>query len=215
VTISLHLPASEAGPALNPDHAPPISRVVSAAPERPASTREDRVRLAGMLQTHYRTVWRTLRRLGVPPDRVDDAAQEVYIVAARKLDLVEQGCERKYLLSTAVRVAANYRRARAARPEISDDDLVARESDPAPAADHLLDQKRMRQLLDEVLDSLSRDLRTVFVLFELEGLSVPEIADLTGAPIGTVASRLRRARAGFQAAVRRYRARHDFSGVAR
>lgn len=167
-----------------------------------------------MLQAHYRTVWRTLRRLGIAPDRVDDAAQEVYIIAARKLALVEPGCERKYLLSTAVRVAANHRRARAARPEVSDDEVVLRERDPHPAADHLLDQKRMRELLDEVLDSLSRDLRTVFVLFELEGLSVPEIAELTGAPIGTVASRLRRARAGFHAAVRRHRARQDFGGGA-
>ena len=202
MTISLRLPVeaspvTESGLRLTPRVAPSPPR----APE---------ARLTEMLDVHYRLVWRTLRRLGVPPDRVDDAAQEVYIIAARKLEVVEPGCEKRYLLGTAVRVAANYRRARAARPEVSDEEQLARETDPAPSADRLLDQKRMRELLDEVLDSMSRDLRAVFVLFELEGLSVPEIADLTGAPIGTVASRLRRARAGFHGAVRRFRARQDF-----
>jgi RNA polymerase sigma-70 factor (ECF subfamily) len=205
VTISMRLPV-EAPPVA----APMVHLTPRVAPS--AAARRQEARLSEMLDAHYRVVWRTLRRLGVPPDRVDDAAQEVYIIAARKLELVEVGCEKRYLLGTAVRVAANYRRARAARPEVSDDDLLARESDPAPTADRLLDQKRMRELLDQVLDSLSRDLRTVFVLFELEGLSVPEIADLTGAPVGTVASRLRRARAGFHGAVRRFRARQDFVG---
>jgi len=47
------------------------------------------------------------------------------------------------------------------------------------------------------------DLVTVFVLFELEGLSAPEISELVDIPVGTVASRLRRARATFRAAARR------------
>lgn len=213
MTISWRLPEPASAPVIPVE---PVSRVVNAPPQMAAQqSPASKARLANMLSTHYRTVWRTLRRLGVPSDRCDDAAQEVYIVAARKLDVVEVGCERKYLLSTSVRVAANYRRARAARPEVSDEELVCRESDPQPGADHLLDQKRMRELLDEVLDSLSRDLRTVFVLFELEGLSVPEIAELIGAPLGTVASRLRRARASFHSAVRRHRARSDFAGGAR
>ena len=50
------------------------------------------------------------------------------------------------------------------------------------------------------------ELRTVFVLFELEELSAPEVAGLTGLPVGTVASRLRRAREEFQLAARRVRA---------
>ena len=67
----------------------------------------------------------------------------------------------------------------------------------------LLEQKRHRELLDRILDTLTQDLRTAFVLFELEDLSVPEIAEVLEIPTGTVASRLRRAREQFGAALTR------------
>ena len=209
MTISLRAQdcSEPAIPLRDPD--PLLSRS-GATPAGELRLRE--ARLASLLQAHYRIVWRTLRRMGVVPDRVDDAAQEVFIIVARKLDCIEAGCERKYLLSTAVRVAANFRRARAARPEFADDETIGLQRDFSPGPEQLLDQKRTRELLDEVLDSMSRDLRTVFVLFELEGMSVPEIAELVDAPIGTIASRLRRARGCFQAAAKRVRARTEFRG---
>ena len=52
-----------------------------------------------------------------------------------------------------------------------------------------------------MLDGLTDDLRVSFVLYELEGLSSPEIATLLGIPLGTVASRLRRAREAFELGV--------------
>ena len=64
-------------------------------------------------------------------------------------------------------------------------------------------RRRLSELLDVVLEQMPIDLRTVFVLFELEGLSAPEIAAALSIPLGTVASRLRRARQTFaQAAAR-------------
>ena len=54
---------------------------------------------------------------------------------------------------------------------------------------------------------MTQDLRTAFVLFELEGLSVPEIAEVVKIPTGTVASRLRRAREQFGAALLRAQGR--------
>jgi RNA polymerase sigma-70 factor (ECF subfamily) len=57
--------------------------------------------------------------------------------------------------------------------------------------------------MDRVFANTDTDLVTVFALFELEGLSAPEISELVGIPVGTVASRLRRARATFRAAARR------------
>ncbi|RYG67601.1 sigma-70 family RNA polymerase sigma factor [bacterium] len=81
--------------------------------------------------------------------------------------------------------------------------------DPAPAADEVLSSHETRALLDEALDALPYDLRSVFVLSELEELPGPDIAVLTGIPVGTVASRLRRAREEFQKVARRIQERES------
>ena len=73
-------------------------------------------------------------------------------------------------------------------------------------AEGLLEQKRVRQLLDQVLSSMSWELRVVFVMFELEGSSSPEIAEALGVSRGTVASRLRLAREAFRRGVERLQA---------
>jgi RNA polymerase sigma-70 factor, ECF subfamily len=189
---------------------PPAGLVALATePKQPELDAQNELRLAGMLADHHLLVWRTLRRLGVSPDRVDDAAQEVYITVAHKIGMIEAGAEKKYLVGTAVRMAANYRRSRTIRHEVHDEGELSRASDPVPSAERLLEQKRVRLMLDRVLDSMPNDLRTVFVLFELEDTSVPEISDLLGIPSGTVASRLRRARVAFHAAAARLRAREE------
>jgi RNA polymerase sigma-70 factor (ECF subfamily) len=167
-------------------------------------------RLRLLLDQHFREVWRVLRRLGVTSATVDDAAQQVFIVAAQKLAQIRPGSERAFLMSTAVRVAANARRAASAR-EFADAS-VADQIDPTPSAELLLDEKRLRLLLDRVLDALPDDSRNVFVLFELEGLSATHIAELLDIPPGTVASRLRRAREQFHAAAKRIRAQMAFRG---
>jgi RNA polymerase sigma-70 factor (ECF subfamily) len=154
-----------------------------------------KLRLAALLRAHFGTVRRFVRRFGVPDAASDDAAQEVFIVAARRLREIELGGERAYLYG----VAANARRALANQRELSSSAVLARAVSDAPEPDVELETKRLRALLDEVLDTLTDDLRTAFVLFELEGFSVPEIAKLCCIPPGTAASRLRRAREAFQA----------------
>ena len=75
-----------------------------------------------------------------------------------------------------------------------------------PDAEQLLMRKRLRERLERALASLSDAHRAVFVLYELEGLSVPELAELLELPLGTAASRLGRARAKFaEAAARQQR----------
>lgn len=167
----------------------------------------DDTRLAAILRQHFDMVWRALRRFGVTEDAVDDAAQEVFIIAARKLGAVEIGTERQFLYGLAVRVAANARRAQRGRREHADEVTLAEANALAPGSDSLLDEKRLRQLLDNVLNQFPPELRTPFVLFEFEGFSEREIAELCGVPLGTVASRLRRARSAFQEAARRLKAR--------
>ena len=159
---------------------------------------QDRTRLREAFVQHYAGVWRFLRRLGVVADRVDDAAQQVFLVAIESLPRIVPGFERAFLYGTAVRVAHGIRR-RGTR-EIAGLD-VELGSSPLPSPDELADQKRARELLDHLLEHVERDARTVFVLFEIEGFTVPEIADLLELPLGTAASRLRRAREQFQALV--------------
>jgi RNA polymerase sigma-70 factor (ECF subfamily) len=170
-------------------------------------------RLAELLPAHYPAVWRTLRRLGLDEGSADDGAQEAFIVLSRRLGDVHPGAERTFLLACAVRVAANHRRTWRAKHEVVDDHALATEHDPLPSAEQLLDQKRLRQSFDDVLESWPEDIRTAFVLYELEGLSVPEIAQVTETKVGTVASRLRRARELFQASAKRLRARIASGGA--
>ena len=172
-----------------------------------AAAQLDNARIAEMLRAYFRDVWRIVRRFGVPENSADDAAQEVFIIAARRLSDIAPGSERAFLFASAVRVAANARRALGARRECAEDDSLPEGVDPRPNAEALLDQKRLRQLLDRVLDELSDDLRVCFVLYELEGMSSPEIAEVLAIPIGTVASRLRRARESFAQAASKLKAR--------
>lgn len=172
---------------------------------------EAKERLATLLDQHHDFVWRLLRRFGVRTADCDDAAQQVFLVAARRLDDIEPGRERSFLTGTAMRVASEHRRRSPSQREVSDDGLEERPS-LVPPADELVDQKRARALLDLVLDAMDLELRAVFVLFELEGASLTEIAELTSLPRGTVASRLRRARVDFEDRVRRIQARNEHGG---
>lgn len=177
-----------------------------------ASAQVDNARVAEMLRAHFRDVWRIVRRFGVPENSADDAAQEVFIIASRRLSDIAPGSERPFLFASAVRVAANARRALGARRECAEDDSLPEGVDPRPNAEALLDQKRLRLLLDRVLDDLTDDLRVCFVLYELEGMSSPEIAELLHIPVGTVASRLRRARESFELSAAKLKARLSARG---
>jgi len=75
---------------------------------------------------------------------------------------------------------------------------------PEPSGDPsaLLELRRARERLDQVLDAMPTSLRAVFVLFELDDMTMADISKTTGLRPGTVASRLRRARAFFSERVR-------------
>lgn len=167
-----------------------------------ASTAAEKARLAAMVAEHFELIWRSLSRMSVPSAELSDCVQQVFVVASRRLSSIAVGSERSFLLGTAIRVARDARRTLERRREVPEEEGVEPLSlDPAP--DELADQKRLRALLDEVLAAMPEDLREVFVLFELEELSTPEIATLLDIPTGTAASRLRRAREEFDRRVTR------------
>jgi RNA polymerase sigma-70 factor (ECF subfamily) len=153
-----------------------------------------------LFKSTYDGIWRLLRGLGVPSDRLDDAAQQVFLVYAERHADVVRGSERAFLFGTALRVAHVVRRG-AHREVPVEIDFAPSEQ---PSVDELTDQKRARQVLDHILDQLDPELRDVFVLYELEGFTMPEIATIVEVPLGTAASRLRRGRERFSALVRRY-----------
>jgi RNA polymerase sigma-70 factor (ECF subfamily) len=154
-------------------------------------------------------VWRFLRRLGLTAADADDATQQVFIVAARKLTHIEAGAERAFLFGVAQRVFLDARRAQRRKPH-SDEEVDVPDSRPNP--EDLAGERRTRHLLDSVLEEMPADIRAAFVLFELEELPAPEISRLLGIPSGTVASRVRRGREIFRAAAARIRARDAFRG---
>ena len=166
---------------------------------------EARRRLEHMFRAHHELIWRTLRRLGLPPDQAADTTQQAYLIAAERLENIRQGSERAFLFSTAIGLArTNFRRSK--RCQLTGDmDLHA---DVGRRAEHLTNRCSAMELMDRIFVKTDPNLVTVFVLFELEGLSAPEIAEMVGIPVGTVASRLRRARATFRSAARRMELAH-------
>jgi RNA polymerase sigma-70 factor (ECF subfamily) len=159
-------------------------------------------RLAQLVASHVPTVWRFLRRLGLGEPDADDAVQEVVLVVARKLADIQPLAERKFLLRTAYRVGCRIRSRRMGSVE-------AELPDPLPHADLLVDQRRARELLDAILATMTVELRTVFVLHEIEGLTMAEVAETLELSPGTVASRLRRARQQFDRQVARAQSRRN------
>jgi RNA polymerase sigma-70 factor (ECF subfamily) len=173
---------------------PPADRGLSVSRD-PAREREARLRR--LVDGHIDFVARVLRNSGTPQAEVDDEVQRTFIVAARRLDDVRIGAEKSFLFRIALNLAAHARRTLARRREVSADQAPEQiERFATPEA--LTDQKRMRELLDRVLDQMEEPLRATFVLHEFEEMSTSEIAELLGIPRGTVASRLRRARIEFR-----------------
>lgn len=170
-------------------------------------------RLRRLMTTHFDFVWRSLRRLGLHGADADDGAQEVFLIASRKLSEIAVGSERQFLFGSAMRVASTRRRSLRRRREDPQLDLDEQQQEhSAPGPERLAELARARDQLQDILDSMSLEQRAIFILFELEELTVPQIASTLDLPAGTVSSRLRAAREHFQSAVRRIHARDAFVG---
>jgi RNA polymerase sigma-70 factor (ECF subfamily) len=180
------------------------SLALATAPPGAAGAGAARVR--ALVTESFSFVWRSLVRLGVPRADAEDALQQVFLVAAGKIDEIEPGRERAFLFGTALRIASRARRSAQRRHEVLEGEPEDRR-DSRPDAEELLDRARARAELDRILDEMPIELRAVFVLFELEQVTMAEIATMLELPPGTVASRLRRAREHFQAAARRHAAK--------
>lgn len=121
-----------------------------------------------------------------------DAVQDAYLRALRHFGGWRGGDARAWLLAIVRNVCRDAQTGR--DPGVEFDEALHSDavSDDTPAAD--LDRRAARETLAQALERLPREFREVIVLRELEGLSYKEIADVTGVPVGTVMSRLSRAR---------------------
>jgi len=155
------------------------------------------IRLRRLVDEHVGLVARVLRNAGTPEADIEDDVQRVFIALSNRLDDVRVGSEKSFMIQTALHVAAHARRTLARRREIITDqppelpDLVA---GPEEAAH----RQEVRKTLDRILSEMDTDLRSVFALYEFEEMTTAEIASVLEIPNGTVASRLRRARAEFR-----------------
>jgi RNA polymerase sigma-70 factor (ECF subfamily) len=158
----------------------------------------DRAAQRGFYERYARFVLRTARRLGTPPDEVEDVVQEVFSVAFRKLGEFKQGALSTWLYRICSNRVQHRHRARRIRDAFNRvfHRSVAWEAaleDPERGAARA-DAERM---VSEILSRMSPKKREVFVLFEIEGLSGEAIAERVGCPLDTVWSRLYHARREF------------------
>lgn len=149
---------------------------------------------------HAPFVWRVLVHCGVPADRLEDASQEVFL-AALGAQFDGRSSFQTFLYGVCRNVARSERRRFRVDTEIPTEDLP--ETVVQPAQEGELWIKRAHERLVRALDLLDEAQREVFVLFEIEQLSMEEIAQSQGAALTTCYSRLYAAREKLQAELRR------------
>lgn len=175
---------------------------LDAAPTTPAAEAD--------AQSIYRQelswLWQVLARLRVRDADLEDAAHDVFIVLHRRLnDWDRTRPLRPWLFGIAFRVAVARRRRASVRHERPFEDHhepVDERLRPDTLALQQASDAAAKQLVLIGLDALDDDKRAIFVLHELEGVAVVDCVPILNAPLNTLYSRLRLARARFAAAVR-------------
>jgi len=162
----------------------------------PASA-PDRAQFEAVYAEHHAFVGRCLARWGVPAAWVDDARQDVFLTAFRKLHTFEGHASiRAWLAGISRRVAWRHRRTRDRHARRID--ALSRVEPEVASVDDWIRRREAGAVLDAFLHALDVPKREAFVLCELEGLSAREAASATGVNPATLYSRLRVARSSFE-----------------
>ena len=161
-----------------------------------------------LYEHYFPLVWRWATRLGIPHSALDDVVQEIFLAIFQHVDEFEGRSSLKtWIFGVTIGVTRNFRRRHTSGP-IGDssselDTLLER----APHPEAIAQQTEALALLQAILDGLDEEKREVFVLSELEELTMIEISQIVGVSPNTVTSRLRLARQAVQAAWERAAAR--------
>jgi RNA polymerase sigma-70 factor (ECF subfamily) len=169
----------------------------------------DRQQFESLALEHLDMLYRVARRMTRDPHRAEDLVQETYLRAFRSADdftLQSYGI-RPWL----IRILHNLHVSRGIRerrqPAAVDDDHLESASVARPEVPTHFTWEGMDQQLKRAFDTLPEEYQTVMHLWAIEELSYKEIADAVGVPLGTVMSRLHRARQRLSEQLKGYAAR--------
>jgi len=183
-----------AAPTIDPQGSPARS-VEDSSPHRGEAF------FTAVYREHFAYVWRSLRRLGIRERDIADLTHDVFVVVHRKLgDYDATRPMKPWLFGIAFRTALDKKRRASSYRETLVDDVRGAAS--TPRADDVAISREAHDRVMSALDHLDEDKRAVFVMHELEGLSMPEIAEIVDAPINTLYSRLRLGRELFVRAIK-------------
>jgi RNA polymerase sigma-70 factor (ECF subfamily) len=163
-------------------------------------------------EKYFDFVWAATRRLGVQSASIDDVVQEIFMVIHSKTHTVRQPESlRSWIYGIVRRTVSDYHRSQRVRDAsgiaLAVQTSVERHQPPTPA--DLTEQSDQVRLLYSLLEEIDEPKREVFMLAELEEMTVPEIAEILEIPLNTAYSRLRAARLAFDAGVARRAARRE------
>lgn len=165
-------------------------------------------RLRDIFEQHAEFVWRTLRNLGVASAELEDATQEVFVVVHGRLAAYEERDKmRSWLYAICVRVSQRQKRRYARRRELLGAELPERASAATQQVE--LERREALELGQRLLAVLPAAQREVFLLYEIEHMTMAEVAALIGCPLQTAYARLHKARERVQAEVASLRARGE------
>lgn len=154
---------------------------------------------------YFTFVWRCLRALGVAETHVDDAAQEVFLVAHRRLpEFRGESSLRTWLYGIVRNVAANQRRTQRRKGGLAHlDEAAFAGAEPSP--EMRLAERERAEFVVRFAEGLDPKKRDVFVLALVEQLTIPEVAEILEIPVNTAYTRLRAVRAELRSAIERSR----------
>lgn len=162
----------------------------------------DESHLKAIYEAEFSWLWSLVRRFGVAVAEVEDVVQEVFVVVHRRLDDYDiRRPLRPWLYGIAYRVTMKHFSKTVQHDQIDGFDDVSPEATP----DEKIESEQRRALVWRAIDTIPKERRAVFVLHELEGESVPRIAESLEIPLNTAYSRLRLARNDFRASANRFK----------
>jgi RNA polymerase sigma-70 factor (ECF subfamily) len=190
----------------------------SAPEERPAPVDSGVVPAIPSFPSVYRNyfdfVWSCTRRLGVSVEAIDDVVQEIFVVIHARLQTLEHPeALRSWIYGIVRRTVSTHHRSRRVRETAATLSAGSEALEPRPLTPlEGAEQTEKVKLLSSLLDELDEAKREVFILAELQEMTVPEIAQAIGIPVNTVYSRLRAARQAFEDALARRAAQREPGG---
>jgi len=167
-----------------------------------------------LVLVYQNMVYNQAYRMVGDTDVAEDASQDAFIIAFRKLGTYRGGSFKAWLLRIVTNLCYDELRRRKRRPttpleptDHDDDEIESPRwlSDPSETPEQTAERVELAQALQYCLDSLPPDFRAIVTLVDIQGLDYSEAAQAMGRPLGTVKSRLARARTRLRDCLQGYR----------